>query len=105
MKQLKMVVLVLLFVLLVVAGVQNIEPLTGKYVTLQFNLFVDQWETKPIPLGFVAPICFLAGVFLMGLIDLSTLFRLRREVKQLKKEVGYGSQPSAVSGDAYSDIT
>lgn len=102
MKQMKMMVLVLLFVLLVVIGIQNIEPLTGKYVTLQLNLFFSKWETKPIPLGFVAPICFLAGVFLMGLIDFSTLFRLRREIKQLRRDSGAytGREPNYLSEDS-----
>ena len=89
MKQLKIIILVLLFLLLIVAGIQNIEPLRGKYITLQLDLYLKnfKWETKPIPIGFVAPFCFLMGIFLMGLIDFLTMFRLRREVKQLTNEV------------------
>lgn len=103
MKQLKIIVLVLLFVLLIVAGIQNIEPLRGKYITLQLDLFVKnmKWETKPIPIGFVAPFCFLLGIFLMGIVDFFTMFRLRRNVKQLTNEVkSYRGQNTYASSDS-----
>jgi len=103
MKQLKIIVLVLLFVLLIVAGIQNIEPLRGKYITLQLDLYLKnlKWETKPIPIGFVAPFCFLMGIFIMGIIDFFTMFRLRREVKQLTNEVkSYRGHDTYASSDS-----
>ena len=94
MKQLKMVVFALLLVLVVVAAYQNIEPIRGKYITLGLDLYVAQWETQPIPIGFLLPLCFVGGLLIMGLYDFGTTFRLRRQVRGLEKELrAYRGQP------------
>ncbi len=88
MRTIKLVLSVILLVLVITAGVQNIEPLRGEHITLQLDLFFWKWQTAPIPLGFVAPICFLAGVLLMGAYDLVNTGRIKKQLKGAEKELG-----------------
>ena len=84
MKQVKVFVLFLVLVILVVAAYQNIEPIRGKAITLKLDLYFSKWETKPIPIAFIAPTCFLTGIFIMVLYNIGTTFGLRRQVKSLE---------------------
>ena len=107
MKGFKLVFALLAMLILLVAAWQNIPPILEKSITLRLNLHWMQWETEPIPLYLIVPICFLAGFGLMWLLDFSTRMRLRREVRKLEKELrglraqtGYGSPASL---DSFAD--
>jgi uncharacterized integral membrane protein len=107
MKGLKFVFALLAMLILLVAAWQNIPPILEKSITLRLNLHWMQWETDPIPLYLIVPICFLAGFGVMWILDFSTRMRLRREVRKLEKELrslrtqaGYGSPASL---DSYAD--
>jgi len=46
-----------------------------------------QWETEPIPLGFVIVLCFFGGATVMGFVDFFAMLRLRKRVKTLQKDL------------------
>jgi len=71
----------------VTAAYQNITPIKGKSITLGLDLFVAKWQTHPIPLGFVIVMCFVGGALIMALVDIPMLFRLRKRVRVLDKEL------------------
>lgn len=107
MKGLKVIFALLAMLIVLVAAWQNIPPILENSITLRLNLHWIQWETDPIPLYLIVPICFLAGFGLMWILDFSTRMRLRREVRKLEKELrglrvqtGYGSPASL---DSYGD--
>jgi hypothetical protein len=90
-----------------VAAWQNIPPILEKSLTFQLDLHWAKWQTAPIPLYLIIPICFLAGFGLMWIIDLSSRMRLRRQVRVLEKELrGLRAQTgydSSTSLESYAD--
>lgn len=87
MRLLKILILFILVVFLIIAGIQNIAPLTDQSLTLGINLhFVNPWKIT-FPLGFVIPVCFVAGFFTMFLIDFFYVMGMKRKMKQLEKEL------------------
>jgi uncharacterized integral membrane protein len=107
MKGLKIILTLVVLVILLVAAWQNIPPVLEKSITFQLDLHWIKWQTEPIPLYLIIPVCFLVGFGLMWIIDLSTRMRLRRQVRTLEKELrglraqtGYNSSTSL---ESYSD--
>ena len=107
MKGLKILLILFALVILLVAAWQNIPPILEKSITFQLDLHWAKWQTEPIPLYLIIPVCFLAGFGLMWLIDLSTRMRQRRKVRALEKELrGLRAQTgydSSTSLESYSD--
>lgn len=107
MKGLKILLILLALVILLVAAWQNIPPILEKSITFQLDLHWAKWQTEPIPLYLIIPVCFLAGFGLMWIIDLSTRMRQRRQVRALEKELrGLRAQTgydSSTSLESYAD--
>jgi uncharacterized integral membrane protein len=107
MKGLKIIFTLFVLVILLVAAWQNIPPVLENSITFQLDLHWIKWQTEPIPLYLIIPVCFVVGFGLMWIIDLSTRMRLRRQVRTLEKELsslraetGYDSSTSL---ESYSD--
>ena len=80
------VVLIILFVLLIITvAVQNYTVMATK-VTFRLNLLFFNHETPPMSLYLVVIIAFLLGVIFTGFYGITERFRLKREIKLLKKE-------------------
>jgi len=107
MKGLKILLTLFVLVILLVAAWQNIPPILEKSITFQLDLHWMKWQTEPIPLYLIIPVCFAAGFGLMWIIDLSARMRLRRQVRTLEKELrGLRAQTgydSSTSLESYSD--
>ena len=107
MKGLKILVILFALVIFLVAAWQNIPPVLDKSITLQLDLHWVKWQTEPIPLYLIIPVCFVAGFGLMWIMDLSSRMRLRRQVRTLEKELrGLRTQTgydSSTSLESYSD--
>ena len=84
MRQLKTIVVLLLLILALTAAYQNITPIKGQSITLGLDLYLAQWQTQPIPLGFVIVLCLIGGALLMALVDIPVILRLRRQVRRLE---------------------
>ncbi len=107
MKGIKLILTLLVLLILLVAAWQNIPPILEKDVTLRLNLYWVSWQTDPIPLYLIIPVCFVVGFGLMWILDLSTRMRLRRQVRILEKEVrslrAQAGLDSSTSLEAYAD--
>ncbi len=88
MKGLKLILWILVLVILLSLAWQNIPPLIETEITLGYEVWkLGSWSTEPIPLYAVILISFIIGLGLMWLIDLSTRMGLRRQVRNLEKEL------------------
>jgi len=107
MKGLKILLILFALVILLVAAWQNIPPILEKSITFQLDLHWAKWQTEPIPLYLIIPVCFLAGFGLMWIMDLSSRMRMRRQVRTLEKELsGLRAQTgydSSTSLESYAD--
>ncbi len=99
MKKFKFIVNTIIFLVLLILAFQNIEPILDNFVTLRANLFFVDWQSKPIPLGLILPLGFVAGILLMFFHNFFIDRRLKKEIKNLHKElksyqneIDYGSQ-------------
>ena len=107
MKGLKILLILFVLVILLVAAWQNIPPILEESITFQLDLHWAKWQTEPIPLYLIIPVCFVAGFGLMWIIDFYSRMRLRRQVRALEKELR-GLRPqtdydSSTSLESYSD--
>jgi uncharacterized integral membrane protein len=73
-----------LFVLIVV--IQNYEAFS-QTATFRIDLLFFRWQSPPISLYLISCITFCFGVVLTGFYSIFERFRLRREIKKLKKEL------------------
>jgi len=76
---------------------QNVPPLLDNKITLGFRLGylgVDL-ATRPIPVLFLIPLFFFVGLLIMYLANWGSLFRLRRQVRRLEKELRNLRPPAA----------
>jgi|GEM_PF-3095305 uncharacterized integral membrane protein len=94
MRFLKFLLSFLVLLLIFIAAWQNIPPILEKDITFQLDLYWWRWESRPIPIYLIIPLCFLAGVVLMGLIDLGNILRLRHKVRSLEKELRMYGPPA-----------
>lgn len=97
MRLLKVLFVFLVLLLLFIAAWQNIPPILEKDITFRLDLYWWHWESRPIPIYLIVPLCFLAGVVLMGLFDLASMVRLRHKVRTLEKELKACSPMSSYS--------
>ena len=101
MRFLKVLFIFLVLLLLFIAAWQNIPPILEKDITFRLDLYWWEWASRPIPIYLIVPLCFLAGVVLMGLFDLANTLRLRRKVRTLEKELrNYGPISSYTSSES-----
>jgi uncharacterized integral membrane protein len=105
MKGLKLIFWIIALVILLSMAWQNIPPLIETDITLGYKMWLlGDWRSDPIPLGAVILFAFLVGLCLMWILDLSTRMSLRRQVRNLRKELnalraqtGYDSSKSLES--------
>jgi len=87
----------LIFIVLFVAVWQNIPSILDKDITFRLDLYWVRWESAPIPIYLITPLCFLAGLVVMGIVDVGTIFKLRRRVKRLERQLALVSPPGSTS--------
>lgn len=87
----------LVFIVLFVAVWQNIPSILDKDITFRLDLYWVRWESAPIPIYLITPLCFLAGLVVMGIVDVGTIFKLRRRVKRLERQLAMVSPPVSTS--------
>ncbi|RLB43670.1 MAG: hypothetical protein DRH12_02355 [Deltaproteobacteria bacterium] len=78
------VILFLLFI--VIVAVQNYAPMSTT-VRFRLNLLFWSHETPDMNLYLVTIIAFLLGVFFTGVYGIGERFRLKREIKNLTREL------------------
>lgn len=87
MRFLKVLSVLVIVLVLFIAAWQNIPPILEKSITFRLDLYWVRWESAPIPIYLITPLCFFAGLILMGIVDIGTIFKLRRRVKKLEKQL------------------
>jgi len=85
MKHVRVVLIILFVLLIIVVAVQNYAVMATT-VTFRLNLLFFNHETPPMSLYLVVIIAFLLGVIFTGFYGISERFRLKRQIKLLKKE-------------------
>jgi uncharacterized integral membrane protein len=97
MKGIKLILFFLAVIIVFILLWQNVPPLLENKITLGFRIGdpvgVDL-ATRPIPVLFLIPLFFFAGLVIMYLANWGSLFRLRRQVRRLEKEL-QGLRPPA----------
>jgi len=86
MRYLKGIGIILFLLFVVIVAVQNYAPMSH---TVRFRLNLVFWnhETADMSLYLVTIIAFLIGVFFTGLFGIAERFRLKREIKNLTREL------------------
>jgi uncharacterized integral membrane protein len=85
MRHIKAIVSILVMLLIIIVIVENLEQLS-KTLTLRVDLLF--WGTKSPPMAFylVVIIAFLIGIFVAGFMGIFERFRLKREIRRLRRE-------------------
>ncbi len=86
MKHIKAILIILFMLLVIIVIAENIQNLKIP-VLFSVDLWLFQYQTPNIPLGFVAVVTFLIGVLSMGLLGIVERFRLKKQVKILQTEI------------------
>ncbi len=73
-----------LFILVVI--VQNYDSFS-QTATFRINLLFFKWQSPPLSLYLISCITFCFGVVLTGFYSIFEKFRLKREIKKLKREL------------------
>jgi uncharacterized membrane protein YciS (DUF1049 family) len=84
MKYLRFVLAIILMVLVVVVIVQNHVAMSTE-VTFRFDLFALHYQSSNISIYSLITIAFLFGVVVTGLYGMIERFRLKKEIKGLRK--------------------
>jgi hypothetical protein len=88
MKGVKLTLWIIVLLILLSLAWQNIPPLIETDIVLGYEVYkLGAWSTEPIPLYAVIVVSFLVGLGLMWVLDLSTRMGLRRQVRNLEKEL------------------
>ena len=103
MRMVKVIFLLFVFLILFIAVWQNIPSVLEKDIVFRLDLYWVRWESAPIPFYLITPLCFFAGIAIMGLFDIGTIFRLRRRVKRLEKELALVSPSEIRSAPQFHD--
>jgi len=85
MKHLRWIAVIIVLLLVVIVVVQNYESLATK-VSFKVDLMFWNGETSKMPLSLVAIITFLIGVIFSGTYGMTERFRLKREIKNMRKD-------------------
>lgn len=86
MKYIKFIIAILIMLFVLILIVENHTPLSTK-VTFRFHLFTYQKQSPEISLYFIVAITFLSGVLITGLYGMFERFRLKRQIRQLRKQL------------------
>jgi len=86
MKNVKVILVILFLLLVVILAVQNYDALVTP-VTFKVNLGFFNYQTSQMPLSLIAIITFLIGVLASGLYGITERIRLKRQIKNLMKNV------------------
>jgi uncharacterized integral membrane protein len=85
MKHVRAVLIILLILLVIVVAVQNYAAMATT-VEFKINLLFFDHHTPPMSLYLVVIIAFLLGVLFTGFYGITERFRLKREIKLLRRE-------------------
>jgi len=85
MSYIRAIVIILFALFVVVLAVQNHEAMSTP-VQFQMDLLFFDFESSPMSFYTVAVITFLLGVLITGLYGVTERFRLKREIKMLRKQ-------------------
>ena len=86
MKQIKALVVILFLLLIVVLSVQNYAALATK-IHFKANLLFLNYQTADLSIFLIAVVTFLFGVVVIWLFGLSERISLKRQIKDLEKDV------------------
>ena len=86
MKQIKALVVILFLLLIVVLSVQNYAALATK-INFKANLLFLDYQTADLSIFLIAVVTFLFGVVVIWLFGLSERIALKRQIKDLMKDV------------------
>ena len=85
MKYIKWMFGILLMALIIIVTAENIPNLKTP-VIFTVDLYLYEYQTPAIPLGFIAVITFLIGVISMAACGITERFRLKKQIKTLLRE-------------------
>ena len=85
MKYVKWRFAILFIALMIIVTAENIPNLKTP-VIFSVDLYLYQYQTPNIPLGFIAVITFLIGVLSMAVCGITERFRLKKQIKTLLGE-------------------
>jgi len=86
MSYLKAIVISAVVALAIIFMVQNIEALSHP-LSIRLNLFFFNFQTTPYATYMVILLAFFVGLLAASLLGLAERFRLRRSIKDQKKEI------------------
>lgn len=86
MRYIKGIVVILFLLFVVIVAVQNYAPMSTP-VRFHLNLLFWNYQSPDMNLYLVTIIAFLIGVFFTGLFGIAERFRLKRQVKELRREL------------------
>ncbi len=86
MKQIKAIVVILFLLFIVVLSVQNYAALTTK-INFKANLLFLNYQTADLSIFLIAVVTFLFGVVVIWLFGLSERISLKRQIKDLMRDV------------------
>ena len=84
MKHVKFILAVVIMLVVVIIVVQNHQPFSTE-LRFQVHFPYLQWETSNISVYYIVTIAFLFGVLITGLYGMFERFRLKREIRVLRK--------------------
>lgn len=86
MKHIKAIFLIFFMMLVIIVIAENIPNLKIP-VVFSVDLWLIQYQTPNIPLGFVAVVTFLIGVLSIGFLGIVERFHLKKQIKILQAEI------------------
>jgi ATP adenylyltransferase len=84
MKHVKFILAILIMLVIVIIVVQNHEPFSTE-VRFRIHFPYLQWQTSSISVYYIVTIAFLFGVLITGLFGMFERFRLKKEIRVLRK--------------------
>lgn len=85
MKHVKFILAIVVMLVIVIIVIQNHEPFS---TDLQFRIHFPyvQWQSSNISVYYIVTIAFLFGVLITGLYGMFERFRLKKEIRVLRKQ-------------------
>jgi uncharacterized integral membrane protein len=83
---LKWMLMIFLCLFIIIVAVEN-NPAFSTTVTFKIDLLFARWETMPLSLYVVTTFAFCLGVIVTGIYGIIDRFALKRQVRQLKKDI------------------
>lgn len=85
MKHLKFLIALIIMLVVVILIVENHSAFSTK-VVFRIDLFTFHYQSSEVSVYYISAISFLLGIIIMGLYGIVERFRLKKQIKILKKE-------------------